>query len=62
MGNAIKYKIERLYPGWEPHKIRVPGETYSAISYPVFMYNDIYGAILSWGKTLDSGGGRKLWH
>lgn len=61
MGNAIKSKIEILYPGWEPHKIRVPGETYSAISYPVFMYNDIYGAILSWGKTRDSGGGRVLW-
>jgi hypothetical protein len=61
MGNAIKYKIDRLYPGWEPHKIRVPGESYSAISYPVFMYNDIYNAILDWGKTRDSGGGRALW-
>lgn len=51
MGVLILKKIKDKYKNWQQYTIRVPGESYNAISYPTFMYDDIYLAIEEWGAT-----------
>lgn len=51
MGGHILKKIKDKYRNWRQYTIRVPGEPYNAISYPTFMYDDIYLAIEEWGAA-----------
>lgn len=55
MGGVISKKISSKYPGWEHYKIRVPGEAFESISYPISMYEDIHNIIEEWGRLPTSG-------
>jgi len=55
MGGFVLKKISSKYPGWAHYKIRVPGEVFDSISYPISMYEDIHNIIEEWGKLTASG-------
>lgn len=55
IGGVVLKKISKKYPGWEHHKIPVPGEAFSSISYPISMYEDIHNIIEEWGRTAEGG-------
>jgi hypothetical protein len=55
MGGFVLKKISNKYPGWVHYKIRVPGEAFDSISYPISMYEDIHNIIEEWGKLPASG-------
>jgi hypothetical protein len=55
IGGFVLKKISDKYSGWKHYKIRVPGEAFESISYPISMYEDIHNIIEEWGRLPENG-------
>ncbi len=50
MGNYVIAGVRREFPHWQAIKYKVPGETFSAVSYPPEFASVIYEQIVKWGR------------